>query len=146
MTQNSKGNVTQLLNHFRDGDSDVLPALVPLVERELRRLAGGYLRRERPNHTLQATALVNEAYIRLAEQRHTDWKNRAQFFGIAAGLMRRILVDYARRRGYAKRGGGAAQVPLDEAVLLAPEQGRELIALDEALETLAVHDPASTEL
>jgi RNA polymerase sigma factor (TIGR02999 family) len=140
MAQDSHANVTQLLNHFRDGDSNALAALVPLVEKELRRLAGGYLKRERPNHTLQATALVNEAYIRLADQRHTDWKNRAQFFGIAASLMRRILVDYARKRGYAKRGGGAQQVTMDEAVLLAPDRGTELIALDEALERLATHD------
>ena len=140
MAQDSHANVTQLLNHFRHGDSDALAALVPLVEKELRRLAGGYLRRERPNHTLQATALVNEAYLRLADQRQTDWQNRAQFFGIAASLMRRILVDYARKRGYGKRGGGAQQVPMDEAVLLAPDRGSELIALDEALERLAAHD------
>jgi RNA polymerase sigma factor (TIGR02999 family) len=140
MAEDPHGDVTQLLNHFRHGDGAALAALVPLVEKELRRLAGGFLRRERPNHTLQPTALVNEAYIRLADQRHTDWKNRAQFFGIAASLMRRILVDYARKRGYAKRGGGAHQVTLDDAVLAAPARGGELIALDEALERLAAHD------
>jgi len=140
MALDPHGNVTQLLNHLRHGDGDALAALVPLVEKELRRLAGGYLRRERPNHTLQVTALVNEAYVRLADQRHADWKNRAQFFGIAASLMRRILVDYARRRGYAKRGGGAYRAPFDEAVLLAPERESELIALDEALQKLATHD------
>ena len=140
MTDDSDGNVTQMLNHFRHGDSEALAALVPLVEKELRRLAGGYLRRERPNHTLQPTALVNEAYIRLVDQRQTDWKNRAQFFGIAASLMRRILIDYARKRGYAKRGGGALQVAIDDAVLLAPERASELIALDEALERLAARD------
>jgi RNA polymerase sigma factor (TIGR02999 family) len=141
MAHDSHGNVTQLLNLFRHGDSEAFATLVPLVDKELRRLAGGYMKRERPNHTLQATALVNEAYIRLADQRKTDWKNRAQFFGIAASLMRRILVDYARKRGYAKRGGGAAQVAIDDAVLVAPLRGSELIALDEALERLAAHDP-----
>ena len=133
-------DVTELLGQLREGHHEALQALVPLVERELRRLARGCLRRERRNHTLQTTALVNEAYIRLANQRHTDWRNRAQFFGIAATLMRRILVDYARRRGYEKRGGEAVTIPLDEAAVLSPERGAELIALDEALQRLAAHD------
>jgi RNA polymerase sigma-70 factor (ECF subfamily) len=135
------GDVTELLVRFRHGDSDALATLIPLVKRELRRLAGAYLRRERSGHTLQPTALVNEAFIRLADQRNTDWRNRAQFFGIAAALMRRILIDYARKRCNAKRGGGVQQVPIDAAVLLAPERASELIALDEALARLATHDP-----
>lgn len=133
-------DVTELLGQLREGHDEALEALIPLVERELRRLARGCLRRERSNHTLHTTALVNEAYIRLAHQRRTDWRNRAQFFGIAATLMRRILVDYARRRGYAKRGGEAVTIPLDEAVVLSPERSAELVALDAALQRLAAHD------
>jgi RNA polymerase sigma factor (TIGR02999 family) len=134
-------DVTELLVQLRRGRQEALAELIPLVESELRRLARGVLRRERSNHTLQTTALVNEAYVRLADQHHTDWRNRVQFFGIAATLMRRILVDYARRRGYAKRGGGTLQIPIDETAVLSPERGAELIALDEALERLAAHDP-----
>jgi RNA polymerase sigma-70 factor, ECF subfamily len=133
-------DVTKLLQQLREGHSEALHELLPLVERELRHLARGCLKRERPNHTLQTTALVNEAYIRLADQRHTDWRNRAQFFAVAATLMRRILVDYARRRSYAKRGGGARHVPLDDVAVVSPERGAELIALDEVLQRLAARD------
>lgn len=117
-----------------------LDEMVPLVYQELRRLASHYLSRERPDHTLQPTALVNEVYLRLLDQRRVDWRNRAQFLGIAASLMRRILVNYARERGAAKRGGGAEQVSLS---LVASPSGRgevELIALEEALERLAQLD------
>jgi RNA polymerase sigma-70 factor (ECF subfamily) len=111
--------------------------LLPLVEGELHRLAKAYLRRERQGHTLQTTALVNEAYLRLVDQRHARWQNRAHFFGIAAQLMRRILIDHARRIAYAKRGGGAVRISLDEACELGPERAAELVALDDALSTLA---------
>jgi RNA polymerase sigma factor (TIGR02999 family) len=111
--------------------------LLPLVEGELHRLAKAYLRRERQGHTLQTTALVNEAYLRLVDQRHAQWQNRSHFFGIAAQLMRRILIDHARRIAYAKRGGGAVRISLDEACELAPERASELMALDDALSALA---------
>ncbi len=114
---------------------------MPVVYEELRRLAKQHLRRERPDHTLQATALVHEAYLRLVDQRAVTWQNRAHFFGVAAQLMRRILVDYARRRQAAKRGGAALKVSLNELVLAAEERSEEVVALDEALERLAAMDP-----
>jgi len=113
---------------------------MPLVYNELHRLASSYMRRERRNHTLQPTALLNEAYLRLLGQNRTDWRSRAQFFGVAAQFMRRILVDHARARVSAKRLGGAAE-PLDEATVAAPSRPPELLALDEALERLARVDP-----
>jgi RNA polymerase sigma factor (TIGR02999 family) len=126
---------------LREGRREALEELLPLVERELRRLARGALRRERPNHTLQTTALVNGAISVSLISGGAEWRNRAQFFGVAATLMRRILIDYARRRGFDKWGGGAPAVPIDEAAVLSPERGAELIALDEALQRLAAHDP-----
>lgn len=141
MTLPSPNEVTQLLVEWRNGNPAALDRLMPLVYEELRRLARHYMRREQPGHTLQTSALVNEAYLRLVEQRRIDWQNRAHFFGIAAQLMRRILVDHARRHQYAKRGGGARQVALDEAAVVSGQRAAELLALDEALTALAVFDP-----
>jgi len=132
--------VSQLVLDWADGDQAVLDKLMPLVYDELRRLAHHYMRRENPGHTLQTTALVDEAYLRLVDQTHTHWKSRAQFFGIAAQLMRRILVDHARSHLYAKRGGGAQKVALDDVAVLSPERGAEVIMLDEALERLSAMD------
>ena len=146
MTQPSPEEVTQLLAAWGDGDRAALDRLMPLVYDELRRLARHYMGRETPGHTLQTTALVNEAYLRLADQRNTHWQNRAQFFGIAAQMMRRILVDHARGRAYAKRGGGALRVPLDERAVLAPEKAAEVVALDDALKRLAENDPRKSQV
>jgi len=129
--------VTELLAAWSRGDRSALERLMPLVENELQLLAHRYLRRERPGHTLQTTALVNEAYLRLVGQREPRWQNRAHFFGIAAQMMRRILIDHARKIRYAKRGGGAPKVSLDEACVLGEERAAELVALDDALQALA---------
>jgi RNA polymerase sigma factor (TIGR02999 family) len=137
------GAVTELLRAWSDGDERALEQLVPLVEAELRRLARGYMARERRGHTLQITALVNEAFLRLADTRHLRWQDRAHFLGISARLMRRVLVDHARSRGYQKRGGGAQQVTLDDALLESPEPAVDqvdLVALDRALEALTAVD------
>jgi len=140
MTTHSPKEVTQLLIAWGKGDQAALDKLLPLVEEELRRLASQYMRRESPGHTLQTSALVNEAYLRLIEQKSVHWQNRAHFFGIAAQLMRRILVDHARRRQYAKRGGGAQKAPLEEAAMVTQERAAELVALHEALTQLAAMD------
>jgi len=132
--------LTQLLVAWSDGDQAALEKLLPLVNAELRRLASRYMRRETPGHTLQTSALVNEAYLRLIDQQHVRWQNRAHFFGIAAQLMRRILIDHARRYQYAKRGGGAVQVSLDEAAAVTEARAAELLAVDEALEKLTAMD------
>ena len=132
--------ISRLLAAWRNGNQQALDELTPLVYEELRRLAHHYMSRERPGHTLQTTALVNEAYLRLVDQKVTQWQNRAHFFGIAAQLMRRILVDHARSHAYAKRGGGAHKVPLDDAAVLSPERGAEVIDLDDALKSLAEID------
>ena len=116
-----RGTVTDLLQAWGAGDDGALERLVPLVEEELRRLARGYMARERQAHTLQVTALVNEAFLRLTDARRLAWQDRAHFLGIAARLMRRVLVDHARARGYRKRGGGAERVTLDEALIVSPE-------------------------
>ncbi|HEX4952659.1 MAG TPA: sigma-70 family RNA polymerase sigma factor [Thermoanaerobaculia bacterium] len=134
------GSVTGLLLAWSQGDRAALDRLVPLVERELQLLAHRYLRRERPGHTLQTTALVNEAYLRLVDQREVRWQSRAHFFGIAAQMMRRILIDHARKIAYVKRGGGARKVSLDEACMLAEDRAAELVALDDALTALAQVD------
>lgn len=136
----SQHEITRLLSDWRGGDRAALEKLMPLVYDELRRLARRYLNQERPGHTLQATALVNEAYLRLIDQQNSDWQNRAHFFAVAARIMRHLLVDHARARRYAKRGGGAQQVSLDEAAAVAPEQSFDLLALDEALNRLAAID------
>jgi RNA polymerase sigma factor (TIGR02999 family) len=139
-------SITHLLVAWGQGDRAALDQLVPLVNTELRRLARSYLRGERQNHTLQTTALVNEAYLRLVDQKHVRWQNRAHFLAIAAQLMRRILVDYARRRQYQKRGGGALQVTLNEAESLANERSPDLVALDEALLELAKMDARRSQV
>jgi RNA polymerase sigma factor (TIGR02999 family) len=133
----TSGPVTQLLLAWSDGDRAALERLIPLVYPELRRIAGRYLRHERIGHTLQPTALVNEAYLKLIGQEHAHWQNRAQFFGVAAQLMRRILVDHARERAAAKRGGGEAPVTLIDAMGASPARGVDVIALDEALTRLS---------
>jgi RNA polymerase sigma factor (TIGR02999 family) len=132
--------ITELLNAWGDGDASALDKLLPLVEAELRRLARHYMRGEREGHLLQTTALVNEAYLRLIDQNGTKWQNRAHFFGIAARLMRRILVDHARAEQREKRGGHARPVPLSQAEGVGVTTAGELIALDEALERLAALD------
>src|SRR6266513_5869736 len=137
----SPHEVTQLLLDWSKGNQAALDKLMPLVDRELHRLAHHYMRNEKPGHTLQTTALVNEAYLRLVEQKRTHWKNRAHFFALSAQLMRRILVDHARKRQYAKRGGGAQRITFDEALVISSERGADLIALDDALEKLAGIDP-----
>jgi len=133
--------VTQLLQDWSGGDQAAADKLMPLVYEELRRLAHQYMRREKPGHTLQTSALVNEAYVRLVDQSKIQWEGRAHFFGIAARLMRQILVDQARRKNFAKRGGGAIQVSLDSANAVAHEQSANVMALDEALKTLEQTDP-----
>jgi len=137
----SPEDVTVLLTQLTKGNDEAASKLIPLVYAELRRLAGGYMRRERSDHTLQPTALVHEAYLKLVEQRSVDWQSRAHFFGIAAQVMRRILVDHARGYLRDKRGGGQKPVPIDEALVFAPEQSLELIKIDEALERLTQLDP-----
>ncbi len=129
--------ITQLLLAWGNGDERALEDLMPLVYDELRKVAARHLRRMRPGQTLQTTDLVNEAYLRLIDASQVRWQNRAHFFAVSAQLMRRILVDFARRRQYQKRGGGARQVSLDEGLAIAPERGAELIALDDALGRLA---------
>jgi RNA polymerase sigma factor (TIGR02999 family) len=120
--------------------------LVPLVQEELRRLARRYMSRERAGHTLQTTALVNEAYLRLVDAKQMRWQNRAHFFAVSAQLMRHILVDFARARQYAKRGGEAEQVSLDEALVVSSERGADLVALDDALKSLAALDPRKSKV
>src|ERR1700678_101435 len=139
-------DVTKLLIQWSKGDSEALDALVPLVYDELRRLAQLYLSREKPGHTLSSTALVHEAYLRLVQQKEVTWQNRAHFFGVAARMMRRILVDHARRHGYAKRGGGALTLSLDETVAAAPEREISLVELDDALDSLAKPDERQSRM
>jgi RNA polymerase sigma-70 factor (ECF subfamily) len=146
MAPPSAQNVTQLLQDWSQGKDAALKELLPLVHQELRRLARRYMFGERPGHTLQTTALVNEAYLRLVNSRQVDWQNRAHFFAISAQLMRRILVDYARARGYQKRGAGVAKVTLDEASMGPPEKGHDLVALDDALKALAGVDPRKSKV
>jgi RNA polymerase sigma-70 factor (ECF subfamily) len=134
-------DVTVLLAQLTKGNEEAAARLIPLVYDELRRLAGGYMRRERSDHTLQATALVHEAYLKLVEQRSVDWQSRAHFLGIAAQMMRRILIDHARGHLREKRGGGRRAVPIDDALVFAPEQSLELIKLDHALQRLTKLDP-----
>lgn len=146
MAAPTREDVTHLLIDWGRGNQQALDKLLPLVYDELRRLAASYLRRERPDHTLQPTALVHEAYFRLTDQREVSWQNRAHFFGIAAQAMRRILVDHARSHLYAKRGGGAQKLSLDEAMGVPDQQGVELTALDEALNKLETIDPRQSRI
>ena len=141
MPSASPQNVTQLLADWSHGENAALSELTPLVYEELRRLAHHHMGRQRPDHTLQATALVNEAYLRLADQTSPNFTNRAHFFAVAAQAMHQILVDYARASRSQKRGGGALKVELDEAALISPEQTTEILDLNDALERLATLDP-----
>jgi RNA polymerase sigma factor (TIGR02999 family) len=141
MDQPDREDVTILLAELTKGNKEAASKLIPMVYDELRRLAESYMRRERGDHTLQATALVHEAYLKLVEQRSVDWRSRAHFFGIAAQVMRRILVDHARGHLREKRGGELQEVPMDEALEFAPAQSLELIKLDEALARLTKLDP-----
>jgi len=141
----STSNVTGLLRAWSAGDAGALERLVPILHGELKRIASRHMARERKDHTLQPTALVNEAFLRLVDQT-VDWRNRAQFFGIAARLMRQILVDHARHRGRAKRGGEQVQVALDEALDVAQTRDADLVALDEALTALAQFDPQQSRV
>jgi RNA polymerase sigma factor (TIGR02999 family) len=146
MTPPSSQGITQLLLAWSDGDQAALEKLTPLVYAELHRLAKGYMLRERPGHTLQTTALINEAYMRLIDWKNVRWQSRAHFLGVAAQVMRRILVDFARSRHYAKRGGKARQVSLDEAITIHEDRSAELIALDDALKSLAKIDPRKSHV
>lgn len=140
MQAQSPKEITQLLVAWSDGDESALDHLAPLIHSELHRLAHHYMSRERPGHLLQTSALVNEAYVRLIDWKNVRWQNRAHFFGVAAQLMRRILVDFARERQYLKRGGGALQVSLSEAAFLTVQRSTDFVALDEALTALAEID------
>lgn len=139
-------DVTQLLVEWSQGNRAALDGLAPMVYDELRRLANAYLRRERPDHTLQGTALVNEAYLRLIDQRNVKWQNRAHFFGVAAQMIRRILVDHARGHQAAKRGAGAAKLSLDEALAVPGARDVDLVNLDEALKELAAFDERQSRI
>lgn len=136
----SQNQVTQLLLDWGNGDKAALDKLVPVVYQELRRLAAYYMRRERPGHTLQTSALVNEAYMRLVDYSQMRWQSRAHFFAVAAQAMRRILVEHARKRHFAKRGGGAVKVSFDEAAIVSQSQAADLVALDDALTSLEAMD------
>jgi RNA polymerase sigma-70 factor (ECF subfamily) len=136
----SQQRVTELLAQWSNGDNAALAVLTPLIYEELRRLAHHYMDGQRPDHTLQTTALVNEAYLRLAGQTSPHWQNRAHFFAVAARAMRQILVSYARNQQAQKRGGGAIKVELDKAALVSPQQSKEIVDLHEALERLAELD------
>lgn len=139
-------NLTKLLIDWSNGDKEALDRITPLIYKELQILATRYMRRERAGHTLQTTALVHEAYLQLVDQNRVEWKNRAHFFGIAAQLMRRILIDHARKRQSIKRGGDVVKISFDEAAVVSDERADELVALDEALIRLARHDSLQSHL
>jgi RNA polymerase sigma factor (TIGR02999 family) len=139
-------NITQLLNQWSDGDERALDRLTPLVYEQLRQQAARYLRRERPGHTMQTTALINEAYLRLIDAKEVRWQGRAHFFAIAANLMRRILVDHARQRNAAKRGSSPIHVTLDRIVATAKQSDVDVLAIDEALTKLAAIDPQQAQI
>src|SRR5438034_10764114 len=142
----SPHRVTQLLEKWSQGDDAALAELMPLIYEELRHLAHRQMAAERPGHTLQTTALVNEAYLRLADQSHPRWQNRAHFFAVAARAMRQILVSYARSQRSEKRGGGAVKVELDEAAIVSPGESKEIIDLHEALERLSTLDSRKAQV
>ncbi len=146
MERKPANEVTQLLVRWRGGDKEALDSLMPLVYQELHRLAHHYLRNERPGHTLQSTALVHEAYVRLIEQDNPEFQNRAHFFGVAAHVMRQILVDYARAHRAAKRGGDAFRIPLEDAGELPKPVDVDVLALDDALKLLAEMDPQQSRV
>lgn len=142
----TEGEITQLLVDWREGDEAALKKLLPLVYDELHRLAHAYMRRERPDHTLQTTSLVNEAYLRLVGQRNVQWQTRTHFFAVAARVMRNILVDYARGRGRAKRGEGLPGLPLGDVAVMSEERADELVAVNTALDGLAAIDPRKSRV
>jgi RNA polymerase sigma factor (TIGR02999 family) len=142
----SPHRVTQLLQQWSHGDNAALAELTPLVYEELRRLAHHYMEGERSDHTLQTTALVNEAYLRLADQTNPNWQSRAHFVAVAARVMRQILVNYAKSNRAQKRGGGGARIELDEAAILSPEQSKEIVDLHEALERLGTLNPRKAQV
>ena len=146
MSPEPDADVTQLLVSWSMGNQAALDELMPLVYGELRRLASAYLRRERPDHTLQSTALVHEAFLKLVNQRDVEWRNRAHFYGIAAQMIRRILVDYARSHHAEKRGSGAVKLALDEALAVPRRPDLDLLDLNDALEQLAQMDPRQNRI
>ena len=146
MHSTAPGEVTQLLMAWTEGDSDALDKLIPLVYQELHRLASRYMRKERQDHTLQTSALVNEAYLKLVDQKNVRWQNRAHFFGVAAQLMRRILVDHARTRASLKRGAGMTKFSLDEVVVVAIDDAQKFLALNDALTALSKVDSRKSRI
>ena len=146
MGSDTAGPITQLLLRWNSGEESCLGELVPLLEHELRLIAHRQMRKEREGHTLQTTALVNEAYLKLVDQSCANWQNREQFLGVASGLMRRILVDHARGLCRAKRGGAAGHLPLDEELVFSPAKSAALVALDDALEELGRMDPRKAKV
>ncbi|MGQ0761525.1 MAG: sigma-70 family RNA polymerase sigma factor [Acidobacteriota bacterium] len=142
----SPQEITQLLLKWSEGDRDALDRLTQLVYPELRRIARQYMRRESPAHTLQTSALINEAYLRLVDQQNTEWNDRVHFFAVAAQVMRRILIDHARRHRFAKRGAGAQHVPLDKTAVLRQERAAEFVELDEALTRLESLDARKSQI
>ena len=139
-------DLTQLLVSWSEGNKDALDKLVPLVYAELRRIARRYMGRESPGHTLQTSALINEAYVKLVDRRNVQWQNRAHFFAVSAQVMRHILIDHARSRHYAKRGAGARKISLDETAVLSDQRAADLVALDDALNALAQIDPRKSRI
>jgi RNA polymerase sigma factor (TIGR02999 family) len=146
MKSASTHEVSQLLIAWGNGDRAALEKLIPVVYQELHRIAARYMRHESPGHTLQTTGLVNEAYLKLVDQKNMQWQNRAQFFGVAAQLMRRILVDHARKHARLKRGGAIKKVSLDEASVISMDKADRFLALDEALTSLAEIDPDKSRI
>jgi RNA polymerase sigma factor (TIGR02999 family) len=146
MTATSSHSLTRLLLSWRQGDEAALEQLIPLVYHKLRRLARRYMAGQRPDHTLQATALINEAYVRLIDCQQVNWKDRAHFFAVSAQMMRRVLVEFARSGHYQKRGGGARKTSLDEGLIAFPQRGQDLLALDDALQTFASSFPRQSQV
>jgi RNA polymerase sigma factor (TIGR02999 family) len=146
MTAPSSHSVTKLLLAWRQGDRAALEEMTPLVYQKLRRLARHYMAGQKPGHTLQATALVHEAYVRLIDCQQVNWKDRAHFFAISAQMMRRVLVEFARSGQYQKRGGGARKTSLDESLIASPQRGQDLVALDDALQALATSYPRQSQV
>lgn len=146
MSANAAGPITQLLLRWNSGENSCLDELIPLVEHELRRIAHRQMRKEREGHTLQTTALINEAYLKLVDQSRANWQNKAHFLGVASGVMRRILVDHARGLCRAKRGGAAPNLPLDEDFVFSPAKSAAVVALDDALQELGQVDPRRVQV
>ena len=142
----SQESVTELLAAWSQGDGTALENLLPLVDRELRQIAHRHMRRERPGHTLQTTALLNEAYLRLVDQTRTRWQNRAHFFAVAAQIMRRILLNHARDRAAGKRGSGVQELALDDVAVISDDRAAELLALSDALDSLEKLDPRKSRI